>query len=69
MLWQKTPVIVCVACVWVCFAVFQVCAVPYQAVLSVRFLIVLALLVVCAETRAESGVEWERVLALCAGGG
>lgn len=64
---------VCVlcACVWVYFAVKQVCAVPYHVDLSVRVLIVGALML-CAEepveTQAVSGAVWERVLALCAVG-
>lgn len=57
---------------WVCFAVKQVCAVPYHVDLSVRVLIVGELLLVCAEERVEtqavSGAVWERVLALCAVG-
>ncbi len=47
---------VCVlcACVWVCFAVKQVCAVPYHVDLSALFSCVGELLLVCAEERVET---------------
>lgn len=75
-LWQKTPVIVCLCvcamCVLLCLrvGVLLLCS-RYELYLTMAFFLIgLALLVVCAEERVEtqavSGVVWERVLALCA---